>query len=70
MPDGHVKLQGVIEPGILAEVLHFLSSQPDRAGFLHVASGPIEGRIWHADGARSWQPSAALTVISRPSTAC
>jgi hypothetical protein len=51
MPDGQIRLKGAVEPGVVADMLQFLSGRPDRVGFLRVFNRRHDGRVWYKDGA-------------------
>ncbi|MEI6210712.1 MAG: DUF4388 domain-containing protein [bacterium] len=51
MPDGQIRLKGAVEPGVVAEVMQFLSGRTDRVGYLRVTNTRADGRIWYQDGA-------------------
>ncbi len=51
MSDGNIKLTGTIEPGVVADVMQFISSRSDQIGFLLIHSAATEGRIWFQNGA-------------------
>lgn len=48
---GHIKLKGAIEPGVVADVMQFISSRSDRIGYLLVHHADTNGRVWFKDGA-------------------
>lgn len=50
MPDGQIRLKGAVEPGVVAEVLQFLSGRTDRVGYLRVTNFRVDGRIWYQGG--------------------
>jgi hypothetical protein len=51
MSNGQIKLTGAIEPGVVADVMQFVSSRSDRVGYLLVHSSTTDGRVWFKDGA-------------------